>query len=511
MDSRSDGHARLMARARVRPLLADVVRNELRRAILSGEFPFGSKLPNEDMLCDRFGVSRVTIREAVRGLIEDGYVVRRQGSGTFVTRRPNLRNSLDSNFSYTAFLEGAGTRAGKQVLGLKTVAANAETAEALAVPAGTDVVEVRRIRTADRRPAIYSIDQLPSDLIDPVRDRDAFKGSLYRFLSDIGHAVDHGEAVLDADDRRPRPGAHPGRGRGHAPAAAGPGRLRRCAGDPSCMPTSGTCRPSSSCVSGAQSFAADVAFERSVDASGDTVLRAAVTNGSSDLRRRHHHGAVDHRRDRCAARHRGRCRRPVQRHRRRRSRRRLAHRLPRGRGQHHDDRHRHVSHRRRHVCPARRSRGGRYLQVSGADIVLIVAGQQITGNVSITRDATSTELEISDGSLTFGGGILTITGVSATLTAGENGLWGVFTGTPALTLPGVSIAATRSRSRSTRMLRPLATASPRAPSVSARRAWPSPSRRSRSPGRSGSSAPARRRQRCIVCRSPAAASRSGHT
>ncbi len=185
-----------MARARVRPLLADVVRNELRRAILSGEFPFGTKLPNEDMLCDRFGVSRVTIREAVRGLIEDGYVIRRQGSGTFVTRRPNLRNSLDSNFSYTAFLEGAGTRAGKQILGLRMVAASAETAEALAVPQGTDVVEVRRIRTADRRPAIYSIDQLPPDLIEPVRDRDAFKGSMYRFLSDIGHAVDHGEAVL---------------------------------------------------------------------------------------------------------------------------------------------------------------------------------------------------------------------------------------------------------------------------------------------------------------------------
>ena len=125
-----------MARARVRPLLADVVRNELRRAILSGEFPFGSKLPNEDMLCDRFGVSRVTIREAVRGLIEDGYVVRRQGSGTFVTRRPNLRNSLDSNFSYTEYLESAGTRAGKQILGARTIVADAETLEALALPAG---------------------------------------------------------------------------------------------------------------------------------------------------------------------------------------------------------------------------------------------------------------------------------------------------------------------------------------------------------------------------------------
>ena len=151
-----------MARARVRPLLADVVRNELRRAILSGEFPFGTKLPNEDMLCDRFGVSRVTIREAVRGLIEDGYVIRRQGSGTFVTRRPNLRNSLDSNFSYTAFLEGAGTRRRQADPGLPDRRRQCrDGSRPWRSGQGTDVVEVRRIRTADRRPAIYSIDQLP--------------------------------------------------------------------------------------------------------------------------------------------------------------------------------------------------------------------------------------------------------------------------------------------------------------------------------------------------------------
>ena len=47
---------------RGRPLLADVVRSELTRLILGGEFPVGSKLPNEDRLFERFGVSRVTIR-----------------------------------------------------------------------------------------------------------------------------------------------------------------------------------------------------------------------------------------------------------------------------------------------------------------------------------------------------------------------------------------------------------------------------------------------------------------
>src|ERR1700759_3812761 len=99
---------------RNRPLLPDVVRWELRRAIIEGEFPPGSKLPNEEALCDRYNVSRITLREAARGLIADGYVSRRQGSGPFVTSGPALRNSLDTNFSYTEYLESTGIRVSKK-------------------------------------------------------------------------------------------------------------------------------------------------------------------------------------------------------------------------------------------------------------------------------------------------------------------------------------------------------------------------------------------------------------
>ncbi len=173
-----------------------MVRSGLREAILSGEFPLGGKLPNEEQLCDRFHVSRVTIREAVRGLIEDGYVVRRQGSGTFVTRRPQLRNSLDQNFSYTAYLESSGAKAGRQVLGVRRLPADAETAAALGLDEGTHVVQLRRVRTADRRPAVFSIDYLPSDLVNPDADRELLGGSLYRLLTERRHPVDHGEAVL---------------------------------------------------------------------------------------------------------------------------------------------------------------------------------------------------------------------------------------------------------------------------------------------------------------------------
>jgi DNA-binding GntR family transcriptional regulator len=185
-----------MQHVRVRPLLPDVVRAELRRLIISGEFSPGSRLPNEDALCARFAVSRITLREAVRGLIEDGYVTRRQGAGTFVNEGPALRNTLDTNFSYTDYLESIGVKASKQVLDAGRAVAPDAVATELGLPLGAEVIVVRRVRSADGKPAIYSIDSLPTDVADETTDAAAFKGSLYRLLSERGHDVDHARTVV---------------------------------------------------------------------------------------------------------------------------------------------------------------------------------------------------------------------------------------------------------------------------------------------------------------------------
>lgn len=186
-----------------RPLLADMVRDGLRRAVITGTWPPGDKLPNEDALADRFGVSRATIREAVRGLVEEGYLARRHGSGTFVTSRPLLRNSLDTNFSYTSYLESTGVRAGRRILGLRTIPASDVVAERLDVEPRTSIVELRRVRTADDRPAVYSVDHLLGSIVDAARDAEALGGSIYALLAGHGHPVRHAEAIVapaTADD-----------------------------------------------------------------------------------------------------------------------------------------------------------------------------------------------------------------------------------------------------------------------------------------------------------------------
>src|SRR5918912_852293 len=95
--------------SRRRPSLVEQVRQGLLRDLATGELKPGIKLANETDLAERFAVSRATIREAVRGLLDAGYLARRHGSGTFVTASPRTRHPLETTVSYTGMIRAAWT------------------------------------------------------------------------------------------------------------------------------------------------------------------------------------------------------------------------------------------------------------------------------------------------------------------------------------------------------------------------------------------------------------------
>ena len=71
--------------------LADQLYNQLFEQIARGNWPIGQRLPTEARLCETFRVSRPVVREALARLREDGLVVSRQGSGSYVSRSPDTR------------------------------------------------------------------------------------------------------------------------------------------------------------------------------------------------------------------------------------------------------------------------------------------------------------------------------------------------------------------------------------------------------------------------------------
>jgi GntR family transcriptional regulator len=180
-----------------RTLLADRLRDELLEEITSSQLQPGTKLPSEGQLAKRFNVSRATVRDAVRALVEAGYITRRRGSGSYVTERRRMPHGLDSTLSYLAMIESAGARAGMRILHASFDECSKDDAP-LQLDPGDMVLAVERVRTADDRPVIYSLDRIPARVLRTDLDLQDMDPSLFALLRSSGHAADHATATLRA-------------------------------------------------------------------------------------------------------------------------------------------------------------------------------------------------------------------------------------------------------------------------------------------------------------------------
>ena len=173
--------------------LHERLRNDLRAKIDSGIYGPGERIPSENELSQIYGISRVTVRSALNDLVSDGLLIRRKGSGTYVSPRAKGTNSyLTGSFSENCRRKGMVPTT--QVLRHARVIPPEDVAEMLD---GVDeeVWEVQRIRLADGSPCVLEIDYLPQScgaLIDRLVDN----VSLFELLKQEGIGP-----VVGFDDR----------------------------------------------------------------------------------------------------------------------------------------------------------------------------------------------------------------------------------------------------------------------------------------------------------------------
>jgi GntR family transcriptional regulator len=180
---------------RKRPSLVEQVRESLLGDLTSGKLEPGAKLANENELAERFQVSRSTIREAVGSLMDAGYLVRRHGSGTYVTSTPRTRHPLETTVSYTAMIRASGHKPAEQVVSQAVRTPGDDERAVLGLADAESVIDVERVRFAGRRPVIYSRDCIPVTLLGDYSD-EALDSSLYVILARAGHPVASATAQL---------------------------------------------------------------------------------------------------------------------------------------------------------------------------------------------------------------------------------------------------------------------------------------------------------------------------
>ena len=162
------------------PLWAQVL-EDLRRRLDGGEF--AAQFPTDNDLIDHYGVSRHTVREAVRRLQDEGVVNRERGRGTFVTA-PALERSWGAGVVYSLFrsVESQGYEQRSEVLDLSETTDDA-VADRLALAAGEPLVRLERLRLVDGQPLAHDVVWLPASVARPLLGVDFTHTALYDELA----------------------------------------------------------------------------------------------------------------------------------------------------------------------------------------------------------------------------------------------------------------------------------------------------------------------------------------
>jgi GntR family transcriptional regulator len=155
----------------------------IRERIVSGDWTPGSLIPSERELCERYGISRMTARQSITELVNEGMLYREQGKGTYVGR-PKIAQQLLRLTGFTEDMESRAQRPGAKVLEAEMWPADDETAERLRIRIGQPVYRLRRLRLADSEPLALETSCISFIGCERLLDNDLERDSLYQLLED---------------------------------------------------------------------------------------------------------------------------------------------------------------------------------------------------------------------------------------------------------------------------------------------------------------------------------------
>jgi GntR family transcriptional regulator len=189
------------------------LKNILLTGIESGEWEPGQQLPTETRLSERFGVSKITVRQALRDLVDLGYIRREQGRGTFVAK-VKLSQGPRELTSFSEEMRRHNLPSQTKVLEQTTQGADAAAAEALHIAGGEPVLVLKRLRMAAGEPMGIQTAQIPAALVPGLAGENLENVSLYEILQSRyglhpAHARETHFAVLVEPDQAIRLGVEP--------------------------------------------------------------------------------------------------------------------------------------------------------------------------------------------------------------------------------------------------------------------------------------------------------------
>lgn len=166
------------------------IQNELKKEIDDGFLKNGDLVPSENELKDKYGVSRMTVRQALNNLVNDGYLYRHKGKGTFVSQR-KIEKNIHGVRSFTEEMAETNRKVSSKILKFEKIIAPAAISDKLFLSKKEEVYQIERVRFGDDTPVLYEQLYIPVKLFKTIDEND-LKSSFYEYVEkQMGFQISH--------------------------------------------------------------------------------------------------------------------------------------------------------------------------------------------------------------------------------------------------------------------------------------------------------------------------------
>ena len=165
------------------------IKQTIKNWILNKEFNPGEKIPSENELGEKFNVSRLTVRQAISQLVQEGFLISKRGEGTFVTHNEHLIGSFSLEF--TGFMDDLFYQISKcktKSVKINRIPVPKVIKEKLELSnSGEEVIQIKRVRFLNDKPFNYTINYLPFDIGRRITEKDLLRKPLLQIMEqDLG-------------------------------------------------------------------------------------------------------------------------------------------------------------------------------------------------------------------------------------------------------------------------------------------------------------------------------------
>jgi len=143
----------------------------IKEMIRSGELKQGMRIPSENELQEKYGVSNTTVRKAINELLHEGIIYREQGKGTFVART-RIDQELTKITSFTEDMLQRGLEPSSKVISVDVIFPSPEVMSSLILDKNEEVIKIHRLRLANREPMAIQTSYLPRKFCSGIQEQD---------------------------------------------------------------------------------------------------------------------------------------------------------------------------------------------------------------------------------------------------------------------------------------------------------------------------------------------------